>query len=117
MLRFVLTWCAPTWNGVGYNGAGSLPDGYSGDPRTFTHMYAKHYPSAEHTAQLLAEHHASLVRRILAWQQVIYADSGLPVWLRDSLVNVLYMITEDGYWRRQSLLFPGGSVKRTVFSG
>ena len=98
VIRFVLTWCAPTWNGVGYNGATAVPQGYSGEPRTFTHMYAKHYPSAAKTAQLLARNHESMLRRILAWQQVIYAERKLPEWLRDSLINVLYMITEDGYW-------------------
>jgi len=98
VVRFVLTWHAPTWNGVGYNGATTIPDGLTGEPRTFTHMYAKHYPSAEQTARLLAANHESLLKRILAWQQVIYAEKKLPDWLRDSLINVLYMITEDGYW-------------------
>ncbi|UCH34131.1 MAG: hypothetical protein JSV65_16560, partial [Armatimonadota bacterium] len=98
VIRFVLTWCAPTWNGVGYNGATSVPEGYTGEPQTFAHMYAKHYPSAERTARLIARNHESLLRRILAWQEVIYTDEELPIWLRDSLVNVLYMITEDGHW-------------------
>ncbi len=98
VVRFLLTWHAPTWNGVGYNGAAAVPEGYSGEPRTFTHMYAKHYPNAEKTARLVARSHASLLKRILAWQQVIYAENRLPVWLRDSLINVLYMITEDGCW-------------------
>lgn len=98
VVRFVLTWCAPTWNGVGFNGATEVPKGYSGEPRTFTHMYAKHYPDAAITAERLAEDHESLLTRILAWQQVIYTENALPVWLRDSLINVLYMITEDGLW-------------------
>jgi uncharacterized protein (DUF608 family) len=29
---------------------------------------------------------------------VVYAESGLPVWLRDSLVNNLHLITETGMW-------------------
>ena len=37
-------------------------------------------------------------RRILAWQQVIYAETALPVWLRDSLVNNLHLIAETGMW-------------------
>jgi uncharacterized protein (DUF608 family) len=106
VVRFALTWCAPTWNGVGYNGATSVPDGYSGEPRTFTHMYAKHYPSAEKTAQLVARRHATLLRRILAWQQVVYTADALPLWLRDSLINVLYMITEDGYWAQAKAPVP-----------
>lgn len=90
IVRFVLTWHAPTWKGGGYN--------WSPDGNTFTHMYAKHYPSAAAAAQVLAKNHKALLRRILAWQEVIYTENRLPVWLRDSLINVLYMITEDGYW-------------------
>ena len=90
VVRFVLAWHAPTWKGGGYNWA---PQG-----NTFTHMYAKHYPSALQAAQALAGNHESLLKRILAWQQVIYTENKLPVWLRDSLINVLYMIAEDGYW-------------------
>jgi len=90
VVRFALTWHAPAWNAGGYNWAGA--------EHTFTHMYAKHYPGAFSTAQLLAQKHALLLRRILAWQQVIYAEERLPVWLRESLVNVLYMIAEDGLW-------------------
>jgi len=90
VIRFALTWCAPTWKGGGYNWAES--------GNTFTHMYAKHYSDPVETGRLLARQHGSLLRRVLAWQQVIYAERKLPVWLRDSLVNVLYMIAEDGYW-------------------
>jgi len=101
VVRFVLSWYAPTWNGVGYNGAEKVYEGYSGEPRIFWHMYAKHYPDAGKTAQLVAKKHSSLLRRILAWQQVIYTENKLPIWLRDSLINVLYMITEDGYWAQK----------------
>jgi hypothetical protein len=90
VVRFILTWCAPTWKGGGYNWAEA--------GNTFKHMYAKRYPDPVRTAELLAHDRASLLRRVLAWQQVIYTDRNLPVWLRDSLVNVLYMIAEDGYW-------------------
>jgi uncharacterized protein (DUF608 family) len=88
--RFIVAWHAPTWNAGGYNWAASPP--------TFTHMYARHYPSVLDAAEKLARNHARLLKRILAWQQVVYADEKLPVWLRESLVNVLYMITEDGLW-------------------
>ncbi|MBI4556958.1 MAG: hypothetical protein HY706_05185 [Candidatus Hydrogenedentes bacterium] len=89
-VRFVLAWHAPTWKGGGYNWAES--------GNTFTHMYAKHYAGAEAAAETLARSHQSLLKRILAWQQVVYTEEKLPVWLRDSLINVLYMITEDGLW-------------------
>ena len=106
VVRFVLAWHAPTWNGVGYNGATSVPEKFSGEPRTFTHMYAKLHPDALGAAQLIAEKHAALLERVLAWQQVVYSENRLPVWLRDSLINVLYMITEDGYWAQKRAPLP-----------
>jgi uncharacterized protein (DUF608 family) len=39
-----------------------------------------------------------LLRRTLAWQSVIYNEISLPIWLRDSLVNILHLITETGFW-------------------
>lgn len=90
VVRFVLNWHAPTWNAGGYNWAGA--------EHTFTHMYAKHYRGARQAAELLARDHESLLRRVLAWQQVLYAEPSQPVWLRDSLVNVLHLIAEDGLW-------------------
>lgn len=106
VVRFVLTWHAPTWNGVGFNNPEAVPAGYKGQARTFTHMYAKHYPDAVQTAELVARRHEELLGRILAWQQVIYSEDRLPVWLRDSLINVLYMITEDGYWAQKKPPLP-----------
>ena len=99
VIRFVLTWCAPTWKGGGYNWAET--------GNTFTHMYAQHYPDPVATAELVAREHESLLRRVLAWQQAVYSDERLPVWLRDSLVNVLYMVTEDGYWAQARPPLPG----------
>jgi uncharacterized protein (DUF608 family) len=61
-------------------------------------MYAKHYKSAPEAAGALAREHGNLLRRILAWQEVVYCDRSLPVWLRESLVNNLYMISECGLW-------------------
>jgi hypothetical protein len=96
--RFMVTWYAPTWNAGGYN--------WAGPNQTFTHMYAKHYPSALNAADKLARHHQQLLKRTLAWQQVVYTDEQLPLWLRDSLVNVLYMITEDGMWAQDKPPLP-----------
>jgi uncharacterized protein (DUF608 family) len=99
IVRFVLTWHAPTWKGGGVN--------VSTSGNTFKHMYAKHYPDATKAAAALAQWHQSLLRRTLAWQQVIYTDQKLPLWLRDSLINILYCITEDGLWaQRDETLLP-----------
>jgi uncharacterized protein (DUF608 family) len=90
IVRFVAAWYAPEWNAGGYHWANA--------PHTFTHMYAQHYSSARQTAEALAQHHESYLRRVLAWQQVVYTDASLPVWLRESLVNVLHLITETAMW-------------------
>ena len=97
-VRFVVAWHAPTWQGGGYNSSDA--------GGTFSHMYSRHYPDPEQTAQAVAAGHTALLRRVLAWQQVVYADDALPVWLRDSLVNVLYMIAEDGYWAQKTDALP-----------
>lgn len=104
IVRFALTWWAPTWKG----GKDITQGGYNwaSNEHVFSHMYAKHYPGSESTAQLLALRHEELLRRIIAWQQVIYTDESLPVWLRDSLINVLYMITEDGMWAQKEQPIP-----------
>lgn len=102
VVRFALTWCSPQWNGIGTPQAKKLYPGYSGEARSFRHMYAKHYPNSEQAALKLAREHEALLARVLAWQQVIYSEERLPPWLRDSLINVLYMITEDGYWAQKA---------------
>jgi uncharacterized protein (DUF608 family) len=97
-VRFAVTWCAPAWNAGGYNWANAA--------HTFTHTYVKHYPTAIAAAEKLAGQHGSLLKRVLAWQEAIYTDEKLPVWLRDSLVNVLYMMTEDGLWAQKKAPLP-----------
>ena len=84
VVRFVLSWYAPMWIGEG--------------PHTFTHMYATRYKNALEVAQFLSRNHDALLRRILAWQEVIYADQSLPVWLRDQLVNILHLFPINSLW-------------------
>jgi len=98
-VRFAVTGNAATWNAGGYNWANAA--------HTFTHMYVKHYPTALMAAERLAKNHASLLKRVLAWQQVVYTETKLPIWLRESLVNVLYMVTEDGMWAQKKEPLPG----------
>jgi hypothetical protein len=83
-IRFVLAWFAPMWIGEG--------------PHTFTHMYAARFKSALEVAQFLSRDHESLLRRVLAWQEVIFSERNLPVWLRESLVNILYLFPVNSLW-------------------
>ncbi|HXW14176.1 MAG TPA: GH116 family glycosyl-hydrolase [Terriglobia bacterium] len=83
-VRFVMAWFAPMWIGDG--------------PHTFTHMYATRFKGALEAAQFLSRNHDSLLRRVLAWQEVIFGERKLPVWLRESLVNILYLFPVNSLW-------------------
>jgi uncharacterized protein (DUF608 family) len=83
-VRFVLAWYAPMWIGEGSH--------------TFTHMYATRHQSALEVAQLLSHRHEALLRRVLAWQEVIYGRRDYPVWLRESLVNILHLFPINSLW-------------------
>ncbi|MBI2842637.1 MAG: hypothetical protein HYX78_04490 [Armatimonadetes bacterium] len=89
-VRFVLAWYAPNWRAAG------TPLSYH--TWSFRHMYAKRYAGAPEVASFLAENHESLLKRIIAWQEVIYNDPKLPGWLADQLINSLHLITECSVW-------------------
>ena len=105
-MRFVLAWCARLGTASVTTGRRRFRRAAPAPPRTFSHTYARYYPSPAETARRLAKEHASLLRRVLAWQQVVYTESSLPVWLRDSLVNIVHLITEDGLWARAEAADP-----------
>jgi uncharacterized protein (DUF608 family) len=84
IVRFVLAWYSPIWKGEG--------DHY------FRRMYTRHYKDSVDVARTVAAEHASLLKRILAWQEAVYSADDHPVWLRESLVNILHLITKTGYW-------------------
>jgi uncharacterized protein (DUF608 family) len=88
-IRFVLAWHSPTWRGGGTPISGG---------NEYFHKYAERFKDSNETAEFLARNHESLLRRILAWQEVIYSEPSLPPWLRESLINVLHLIPEDGFW-------------------
>jgi uncharacterized protein (DUF608 family) len=101
VIRFMVTWCASQWSGGGNNW--STRSGM----QTHTHRYATRFPDPIKTAVIMAEKHESLLKRILAWQSVVYNEKPLPIWLRDSLVNNLHLITEDGMWAEAVPPIPG----------
>lgn len=111
IVRFLLAWYAPVWEGARksyveqYNQNNGKRNHtswnvsqWAGVLNYYTNMYAGRYWSALDVARRLAREHATLLERVLAWQSVIYAEASLPVWLRDSLVNNLYLVTEDSVW-------------------
>ena len=89
-VRIVFTWHAPHWR------AGGSPK--HTETHQYTHMYAKHYVSSGATALTLARTGDALLRRVIAWQEAIYADPQVPGWLADGLVNILYLIPETSIW-------------------
>lgn len=88
-VRFLLAWYSPHWRGGGTLTAGG---------NTYRHMYATRFANALEAAEYLAAHHESLLQRVLRWQAAVYGAEELPVWLRESLVNILHLIAEDGMW-------------------
>lgn len=83
-VRLVLAWYAPMWIGEG--------------DHTFMHMYATRYKSARAVAESMARDHESLIKRVLAWQQVLYDEQQLPPWLREALINILHLFPINSLW-------------------
>lgn len=113
-IRFILSWYSPYWLGRGTLDTEVL---YSGVPKGrfltgecgkkdripassnfFRHMYATKYNSALDAAENMAEHADEYLNRIIGWQSEIYNDKDIPDWLKDSLINILHLVTEDGLW-------------------
>jgi len=77
VVRFVLAWHSPKWKGSGtlapVNEAyvAGQRDRMPASSNYYTHMYAKRYESAWRAAEILASNHEDLLKRVLAWQEVI----------------------------------------------
>jgi uncharacterized protein (DUF608 family) len=105
--RFILSWYAPVreaqtllWPGKPAPGTPPLKYAWIGDEQShsYTHMYAARYRGALDVARRLSAEHATLLGRVLGWQEAIYGEASLPPWLRDSLVNNLALIAETSHW-------------------
>jgi uncharacterized protein (DUF608 family) len=81
IIRFVASWYMPT------------PVNHYGS--RYTNYYTTRYADAVEPAAWLAQKHESLLQRVINWQQVIYAKNDYPVWMRDALINYLYLIAES----------------------
>lgn len=84
IISFVFAWCAPMWIGEGNH--------------TFTHMYVNRYSNALEVARFASEAHDVLLKRVLGWQDVVYGEEDLPVWLREALINILYLFPVNSLW-------------------
>ncbi len=109
VVRFILAWYSPRWQGgtveflqKWFEGEGpgpyEIPGRKNESVNYYYQMYATRYRNAADVARHLAREHESLLRRVLAWQEAIYTEQRLPIWLRDCLVNTLNIIAENSYW-------------------
>jgi uncharacterized protein (DUF608 family) len=106
VIRILLAWYAPEWEGNGNPGTGGnrimtyAPEGetLSTTGKRFTHMYASRFADAGEVASFLARNHEQLLERVIAWQSAVYDDPALPGWLADSLINSLYYFAPCSLW-------------------
>jgi len=97
VIRFVLGWYSPVWNGNGTPGT-SAARLFANTGATYTHMYASRYKDAADVVNYLSDNHASLLKRILAWQEVLYTAPEVPNWLAESLINNLMYLARCSAW-------------------
>ena len=122
VVRFVLAWYAPVWEGAKKGPGGAQPrmewlsPDWMGGTNFYKQMYATRYVSALDVAMRVAATHEDLLRRVLAWQQVIYSANDLPSWLQDSLIQSLSLIAEDGYWAQPQTPLGDWAYPQGVFA-
>lgn len=81
--RFVFAWHCPNWRDSG--------------GEAHVHRYGQRYADAPDAAHDALARFDELLRRVLAWQNVIYT-ADLPAWLRDALVQGLYSLAKNTVW-------------------
>ena len=98
-VRFVLAWYAPVW--VSSNHSPLRPNAPGGGSR-YVNTYSARFKSAADVAEYLTQHHRTLLDRILAWQQIVYAEKKLPGWLQDGLINVLAILPQESFMMKSA---------------
>ena len=68
-----------------------------GSGRIEKHFYSERFVDSQAVARHAIKNRESWLRRVLAWQDVIYG-SDYPGWLQEELVNVLSTITKNSVW-------------------
>ena len=121
MIRIILAWYAPEWEGNGLPGTGGeriwtyAPEGetLSTTGKRFTHMYTTRFANAGEVATYLGRNHKQLLRRIIAWQSAIYEDPRCPDgWrTRSSTLSITSLHAACG--RRPKIPLEAGAGRRT----
>lgn len=108
-VRFVLGWMVTDWKGGAYEEIKHFDETWAKneftlsktgrfDRETYYPMYTTRYQNTLEVVQELARDHESLLRRVLSWQEALFARKELPIWLRDALLNNLALFAEDSLW-------------------
>ncbi len=123
-VEFILAWYAPRIDSAGGGDdttafAGELQSTWQGIKEHGTqlylyHNYAVRYGNALDVMRRMGSERETIKKRIFAWQEVLLTRRELPVWLRDSLCNILCLLAEDGYWVQPRYpigdwAYPGGA--------
>ena len=99
---FVLSWYAAIIQsgGAPISKTRGFTDARTGENcnKQYLHMYAKRFGDSLDVAKYLIDNADAIKKRIISWQSVIYKSKNIPGWLADSLINSLYVITEDSIW-------------------
>jgi uncharacterized protein (DUF608 family) len=93
-IPFVLSWYAPYWNAMNRDPKWALFE--------YKNRYTSRFQSASQVAQYIAARRSSLLKRILAWQSVIYQEKEIPGWLQDSLINIFGVLPQESLWLMSS---------------
>lgn len=82
-ITFVVSWYTPQWT--------------TSDGRRVRNRYALRFADARGVATFVLERAAVIEQRIAAWQQEIYGRQ-IPDWMKDGLVNSLYVLARNSMW-------------------
>jgi len=96
-IRFVLAHYAPLWNSKVVGDDIHIHGKKYMNGNTYMNMYATRFKSVLEVVEYLTRQHRSLLERVLAWQQVVYAEKKLPGWLQDSLLNVCALLAQNSF--------------------
>jgi non-lysosomal glucosylceramidase len=69
----------------------------SGDGKPALNRYAARYPDAQAVVEDALTRASELEAAIISWQSRFYAR-GLPGWMKDGLINGLYLLVRDTIW-------------------
>ncbi|MCL2666043.1 MAG: GH116 family glycosyl hydrolase, partial [Defluviitaleaceae bacterium] len=107
IITFVLTWYAPVFESATHAPRDKTsnnceiewtPEAAYGAQHHLKQMYASRYDSSLDVMRRMGNDRENLQRRIFAWQEALLTYKNLPHWLRDSLLNIFCLLTEEGYW-------------------